>query len=109
MKIRYHWEQLKINYPKGYIKKYEIKDVDYDYYVNIKVEDVVQFLMPLKLESFKEKSTAHFYLTKAIEYLTEETKVELEDLEDDPLFVEFMHDRYEDEAFEEWQASNDEQ
>ena len=116
MTIKYHWENVEVHIPCGDRTKTKIRDVDYEFDVNVKIRDVVQFLMPCDLTHKKHKTKEeaneigliNHYLTKAINYLTKETTVELEELKNDPDFYSFMKDRYEDSAWESFQDENEE-
>lgn len=96
-----------------------IRDVDYDYEVDIKTQDIVDYLMPYNLsksnkhktaDEVKEVGLANYYMTKALDFLIHGLSLssELDDLESDEYFVEFMRERYEEQALEEWEESNDE-
>lgn len=123
MTIKYHWENMKVNVEVGVynvaalapMTKEVIRDVDYDYECKIKTEDVVAYLIPYNLSHAREKTKeqvnetqlANFYMSKAIDYLLENTCIDLEDLERDTYFVEFVKERYEEKALEEWEETND--
>lgn len=116
MTIKYHWEHVLCNVvDKDTLEPsthQEYKDIDYDYDRDVKVEDLVAYLMPhiahkkdKTREEINELQFANFYMTKAIDFMLEHgidtTDFEIA-LEDDQDFVEFMHDRYGYEAFAEW-------
>lgn len=119
MRIRYEWKDVEVNVPNGYGElphnHREIRDIEYDYNIDIKIRDVVQYLMPYNLvnkqdktqEDVNEIKLANFYLTKATNYLVDQLGIDLEDLENDEFFVEYMHQRYEKDAWEEYQNGND--
>lgn len=120
MFIKYHWENVECNI-EDKDNEFEMKthketrDVDYEYNRDVTVEDIVQYLMPYSLtrkgdktkDEVNEIRLANFYMTKAIEFM-QEHGIEINggdletELEDDEYFVEYMHDKYEEEAFEEW-------
>ena len=121
MTLHYEWKGLYANvdcttpsnlYPRT---KKEKVDVSYDYEVVVKVRDIVAYLMPYSLTHKKEKTAdevneiriANFYMTKAIEFLQYSGAAELEDLESDEYFVEFMKERYEEDALESWEDYNE--
>ena len=121
MTISYHWESLEVNVERdtGDVSPHTYKvvqDVYYDFEVEIKTKDVVDYLMPYhmfdrkvyKSELVREKKTANYYLTQAINYLVDSANCDLEELENDEDFVEFMKERYENKALQEWEESNDE-
>lgn len=122
MTIRYHWENQVVNIECGSgispHTKEVVRDVDYDYDRQISIQDIVDYLMPYNLtkknkkktiEEINETGLANFYMTKALSYLVHELKlsIELDDLENDEYFVEFMREKYKDSAYEEWQESNE--
>ena len=84
MTIKYHWENVRVNEfqedtlePKT---RPVIRDIDYVFEVEIKDKDISDYgIVGL---------------------------VDLEELENDDDFIEFMKDRYEDVAYEEWENSN---
>lgn len=107
MTIRYVWENMIINVPKscGDIPHTEkrLATVRYDYDLVVNVRDIVDYLMPM---SEKDKGTANFYMSKAIHFLLDNDSVDFEKLEEDSYFVEFMRERYENRALEEWREYN---
>ena len=122
MTISYHWEDMIVNVPcGGGISPRTTpvrKDVDYYFECQITVKDIVDYLMPYNLsknnkhktaDEVKEVGLANYYMTKALDFLIHglSLSTELDDLESDEYFVEFMKERYEDKAFEEWEETND--
>ena len=123
MKIRYHWENVLVNVPcesrnEPRTKKV-LKDVDYDFEFNVKTSDMVDYLMPYALsnknknktdQEIRELALANFYMTKALSFLLTDCSrsIDLDDLENDEYFVEFLRERYEEQAYEEWEESNEE-
>ena len=120
MTIRYCWENMKVNVEcdtggiAPHTRQVEM-DVDYDYEVVIKVRDIVDYLMPYNLSHKKNKTQeevnetrlAAYYMEKMFNFLQENSALDLDELENDDYFKEFMHDRYEESALEEWGESND--
>jgi len=118
MFIKYHWENVECNVldnddnalePRTHK---ETKDIDYDYDRDVTVDDLVEYLLPIDIKKqphrAEEKGWGKIYLTKAFEFMLEHgieiNGGDLEDeLERDEYFVEYMHDKYEEEAFEEWE------
>ena len=115
MTLTYEWENVKINYRKHQEVYTKVKDVKYDYEVDVKIQDIVDYLIPFHLTKKKEKTReeitelglANFYMTKAIDELITYARCDLEELESDEYFVEFMKERYEDEAWESFQEENE--
>lgn len=119
MYLNYYWKDMEVNrvvYSNSNLPhtKAFVEDVSYEFEVNIKVEDIVAYIMPLDLklnrhknhESVVEYGFAKLYITKTVKYF-EEQGFDLEELENDDDFVDFMKDRYEEQALESWQATND--
>ena len=104
MRIMYCWDDVKVNKPFGDRTLKTTQDIIYEYSVAIKTRDVVDFLMP---SWEKDKGTANKYMTDTINYLIDKGKLDLEELANDPDFIEFMHDRYEDDAYNDFKESND--
>ena len=116
MEIRYFWENMEVNvgdYPHSHT---EIRDVEYYFDVQVKTRDIVDYLMPYNLGKQNKKKTqeevnecglANYYMTKAIDYLLDNLSIDLDELEQDEYFVEFMHDRYEDRALDNWEEENE--
>lgn len=123
MKIRYHWENVLVNVPceshnEPRTKKV-LKDIDYDFEFIVKVNDMVDYLMPYPLtkedknkneQEIRDTALANFFMTKALSFLIVDCSrsIDLDDLENDEYFVEFLKERYEEQAYEEWEESNEE-
>ena len=86
---------------QGGYPKYIQTDIEYEYEVNIKKYDIVDYLMP---QGEKDKGKANYYMTKMLEFLLECGAVDESELENDEYFVEFMKERYEEQAKEEWES-----
>lgn len=118
MFIKYHWENVECNAldnddnalePRTHK---ETRDVDYEYDRGVTVDDLVEYLLPIDTKKqpdrVEEKSWGKIYLVKGIEFMLEHG-VELnggdleDELERDEYFVKYMHDKYEEKAFEEWE------
>lgn len=122
MTLRYHWENKTVNVECGngicpHTRKV-IQDVDYDYERTITTQDIIDYLMPYNLskhnrnktsEEVKETALANYYMKKALDFLIYglSLSTELDELENDEYFVEFMKERYEGDALEEWEEYND--
>lgn len=120
MKISYHWEDMAVNVEcdTGDITphtKTVCQDVDFDYEVNVRIDDVIQYLMPFHLkdkvnktpDKVKETTLAEIYMRRAIQFLKQEFSLDFDELENDEFFVEFMKDRCEEDALAEWEEGND--
>lgn len=119
MTIKYVWENMEVNVPNDngiypHTHK-EIKTVEYEFDTRVKTSDIVDYLMPYNLkqknkttEQEKEVGLANYYMTKAIGFMRENLNLDLDDLESDEYFVEFMRERYQELALEEWQERNEE-
>ena len=116
MTIRYHWENMPCNVPSGSHTKVVRQDVDYDYEHAISFNDICDYLMPYSLTRKKDKTKdeitetqlARYYMEKVLWFLKDNGAIETEELENDEYFVEFLHERYEQNAMEEWEEYNDE-
>lgn len=114
MTIRYLWEDRVVNVASltdnhnaiSPHTKQVIRDIAYDYECNVKTRDVVDYLMPISLQQ-EEKRSAAFYMTKMYKFLEEVGALDISKLEEDEYFVEFMRERYEQNAYEEWEETND--
>lgn len=123
MTIRYHWENIKVNVETdcGGVSPHtipKITDIDYEYEVEVKVQDIVDYLMPYNLsknnkhkteDEVKETKLANFYMTKALDFLIHGCllSTELDELENDEYFIEFMKERYEELALADFEEMND--
>lgn len=121
MLVSYHWEKMKVNVECNNQKsvsphtKTVVRDVDYEYEVVIKVRDIVDYLMPYNLSHKKNKTQeevnetrlAVYYMKKMFNFLQDNSALDLDELENDDYFKEFMHDRYKESALEEWEKYND--
>ena len=120
MLIKYEWNNVECNVPNNsgsepHTHK-ETRTIRYYYDHDINADDVIAYLMPYDLTHTREKTKdqvneiglANFYMAKMIDYLLENTYIDLEDLESDTYFVEFMRERYEQDAWEDWERYNDE-
>lgn len=119
MTLTYEWKDVEVNVLNDYgdvpHTHREIRTVRHDYDVNIKVQDIVAYLMPYDLshaknktpEQSKEIANANFYMSKALDFLIDNDACDLEELEHDSYFYDFMKERYEEEAWEDWQECND--
>lgn len=119
MTLKYLWENQKVNmeydtYGVSPHTKQEIRDVRFEYEVRIKIQDIVQYLIPYNLQQgnlnttqINEVKLANFYMTKALSYIKENTECDFNELIMDEDFVEYMKERYEEDAYEEWKNSNE--
>ena len=114
MTLKYKWEKMKVNVPNdsGDIPHTHvvIRDIEWYYDVNVKPNDVCDYLFPTHIrKSYKphEINDIGFFMRKVANFLQESANCDLEELEKDQYFVEFMQDRYEQEALEDWEESNE--
>ena len=85
------------------------KDVEYDFEVDIKPQDIVDYLIPKEQAKKIEITNLVYikeYMRKVIEWLNEKDSIIYEQLENDEYFVEYMKERYEDIALESWEEEN---
>lgn len=121
MTIKYLWENVELHeeVDTGDIAPHTRKvhrNVEHYYDINVKIQDIIDYLMPYDLataknktqEQQKEIAQANFYMNKAIEYLIDNGVCDLDELENDEYFVAFMRERYEERAWEDFQESNNE-
>lgn len=119
MLVKYFWEDVTLNVENNYGTSPHthkvVRDVEYDYDIDIKIEDIVDYLIPYHLEQKEINSEeklelrhAKTYMTKAIEFLVENCQIDLDELEQDETFKEYMKDKYESSAWEEFQERNEE-
>ena len=112
MTIRYFWEDVIVNKPcSGGLSPRTTpvrQNVEYDYECQITSEDIVNYLMPYYLIE-ENKKIANHYMKKALDFLINNLQLscELDALKKDEYFVEFMKERNEDKAYEEWEETND--
>lgn len=103
MTIKYHWNDMKATIIEGGYPKEIITDVEYEYSHAITKADIVDYLMPT---SETQKGLANFYMTKMLEFLIENRALDISELDNDDYFVEYIHDKYEQDAKEEWEEEN---
>lgn len=109
MTLHYHWENMKVNVATDGVHNLlephtheEIRDVDYDFEVEIKETDIVSYLTPRFMKQ-EELPVAKFYMKKMFRFIQENLTLDLEELEKDTEFVEYMKEQYETNALDEWQ------
>ena len=98
MFIKYHWENVELNVPNGRHTKVVIRDVDYDFDVDITFEDICEYLQL----NYTEQHAIDKFLD-----LVGWNSIDYDRLEKDEYFVEFMKNKYEDKAGEEFDESNE--
>lgn len=110
MYLHYHWENVEVNYECDYggntlspHTRASVEDVDYDFWVDIQDEDVIEYLLPPSINKEEKQRTSEDY-RKVIEFL--HNKIDYDDLEDDEYFVEFLTEKYKEKAWEEFEESN---
>lgn len=101
MHLHYYWENVEVNYECDYggyslspHTRTRVQDVEYDFYVDIQDEDIIEYINGDKETSIRLLDLLH----NCIDY---------DYLEEDDDFVDFMKEKYEDEAWEEWEEGND--
>lgn len=77
-------------------------DVEYDYEVDVKLKDIIAYLRPKHFNTDEEKEMFKLGVTKLFDLLNNVDAIDFDQLEDDDFFREFMEERYEDEAYEEY-------
>ena len=118
MLIKYEWNDMQVNIPTdtGDIEPHtrkHIQDVEYSFEVEPTVEDLVDYLTPRRFDTIGERQAYKLGLKKMANFIQEHINESLnelleDNLEDDEYFVEFIKDRYEDRALEEWENGNGE-
>lgn len=83
----------------------ELCEVDYDYEVDVCFKDFFDFIKPFDFDHWKEEGQHAF--ERACRDVWSSTWFNLDGLEEDEEFIEFMKDRYEDQAREQCQEEND--
>ena len=114
MTLTYHWEDMIINEPYSTrtISPHThevVRDVDYDFDVRITIEDVIDYLTPPRVDR-KEQTNAKFYMDKIFHFLIESNTIDgidLDALEDDESFVEYLKEKYEEDALEAFAEENE--
>lgn len=122
MTLKYHWNDVVLNVPDKYSHSdtphtHQVThDIDFEYDVVVRFGDIVDYLIPYSLKNKVDKdklddieiAAANCYIRKTLLFLKDNDALDLEELEYDQDFKEFMHDRYESDAWEEFQESNEE-
>lgn len=121
MTLRYFWENVIVNVEQdtGDVAPHTRqvrKDIDYEYEVVVRDRDVIDYLMPYNLSTKNKKKTdkeieevrlASFYMESVIEFLKDSEALDLEELYRNQDFVEFMEERYEEEARRNFEEENE--
>ena len=113
MLVSYHWEKMKVNVECDNQKsvsphtKTVVRDVDYEYEAYVKEEDIVDYLNPYSPKEKELRNFAKSMLEKMYEFLSGVSAIDIDQLENDKYFVEFIKERYEEEALKEWEEYND--
>lgn len=109
MIIRYVWENMPISEPindslcSTPLYRHTTRTIEYEFETPIRPSDIIAYLMPI---DEKDKTTAHFYMSKVIEFIIESGDFNLESLENDYCFKDFLKDRYEKMAIERFRQEN---
>ena len=83
----------------------ELCEVDYDYEVDITFKDFFDFIKPYDFDHWKDDG--RFAYERACRDVWNSDWFSLDALEEDEDFIQFMKDRYEDDAREQCQEEND--
>lgn len=83
----------------------EIIDLEYEFEVEIKFEDFFDFIKPYDFNNWTEDKRLSY--KRACKDIFNSDWFRLDDLEEDEDFIDFMKDRYEDDAREQCQEDND--
>lgn len=106
IRIKYHWVDIPVSVCCGGIYephyKLEYQDVDYEYDAYITEEDVVDYIVPGVLRE-NERAIYERAVRQAIEVLG----IDYDALSDNEFFCEFIKDKYEEKAREEFDLRND--
>lgn len=105
MTLVYKWEGVTVNRECDYgdntlspHTRARVEDVEFEYDVTPTMKDVIRFLIP--------KEEDHSQALKVLELLESVDAIDYEALEQDADFVAFMLDRYENEAWREFEEGN---
>lgn len=106
MYIRYLFEDVIVNEPNGEHTKPVMRDVEHDFNVNVSHQDIIDYLMPKWLES-KDKAIFHHAIGIALCELDSCNAIDYDQLENNDAFVEFLRDKYREEAIKDFEESNE--
>lgn len=120
MTLDYEWIGVECNVPNDYGNEphthKEKRTIRHSFEVNVKGEDIAEYLMPISLQNHRELSNDEIKLKnwtksmfeKMFDFLDDALTLDLDQLENDEYFVQFMKEKYEDDAWEDWERYNDE-
>lgn len=106
MWITYKWENVVVNVDNGEHTKQVKKNVEYDYDVSVSEDDIVEYLTPNPKHTdltMRDILNQECGIRKAVRMLG----IDEDKLEDNDDFVEFLKERYEDEAVEKFNYENE--
>ena len=111
MTLTYKWEHMPkevLNENAQYEPIYHLEygEVEYEYYIDVTINDLIAYLTPDKFDTLGERMNYKLGLKKMFEFLDENGCIELEELETDEYFVKFMYERHEKNAMEEYKYEN---
>ena len=106
MYIRYLFEDVIVNEPNGEHTKPVKRDVEHDFNVNVSHQDIIDYLMPKWLDR-NGKATFNSAINIVLCRLEQSNAVDYEQLENDSDFVEFLKDKYREEAIKDFEESNE--
>ena len=108
MYLKYYWEDVPVQYLAGGrvepVYRTKLGNVEYEYEKDIGIDDVVAYLMP-RLEDKEQRMLYRTALENMFDFLQQSDAINMDELENDEYFVEYIHDKYEEEAFEEYKES----
>lgn len=106
MYIRYLFEDVIVNEPNGEHTRPVKRDVEHDFHVNVSHQDIIEYLMPKWLKN-DEKTIFNCGIGIALCELDSCNAIDYDQLENNTDFVEFMRDRYREEAIKDFEESNE--
>lgn len=109
--LSYHWNNMPCNVldtnnrgisPRT---KQVVRDIDYDYYKSVSYDDIIDYLTPNVLRE-NESEIYHRAIRHTLTNLND--YIDFDSLGEDEYFVEYLKDKYEQEALESWEEENEE-
>ena len=83
-----------------------IENYHYEYDIEVKPQDIAEFLVDIRMDKHHQNISKNA-MKQAIEYLLDNTSLDLDELENDEMFVEFIKDKYEDAAMQRLSEQNE--
>lgn len=106
MYIRYKFEDVIVNEPNGEHTKPVKRDVEHDFYVNVSHQDIIDYLMPKWVEPQRARDFGCAVGITLCE-LDSCNAIDYDQLENNKYFVEFLKDKYREEAIKDFEESNE--